>query len=271
MFTTIESAARGLLLSTCATLNSKHIRYVIAGGWVPVLRGGVEGLQHPGTRDVDVLFNDSLDHMNLAVTALLETGFRPSAKHEFQLLLPIKVQDRTFVFNVDLMHPSEQQHAPGMFADIFDLGVNDAYDPTGKRWIKSIIFPSSRIVFNEHLWSALAETGIDAQGSDRTVNIPLLNEVALILSKIGSIQHKKRTRDGFDIYYVLCGKNRREIAASLRDLVAKYDQVREDVRLLRDWIRKHGDLFDKNVSMHAGRDIPNAANDVLSRLGEIFT
>jgi len=114
-------------------LNSKQINYVIAGGWVPVLRGGVHGLQHPGTRDVDVLFNDSLEHMNLAVTALIEAGFHPSAKHEFQVLLPINVQERTFVFNVDIMHPSEQQQAPGMFADIFDLGVNDAYDPTGKR------------------------------------------------------------------------------------------------------------------------------------------
>jgi len=126
-------------------------------------------------------------------------------------------------------------------------------------------------VFDEHLWSPLVAAGFDAQGSYRTVNIPLLDEVALILSKTGSIQHTKRARDGFDIYYVLRGKDRREIAASLRNLIERHDQIRDDIRLLSDWIRGHRELFDKNVSMHACRNIPNAANVVLSRLGEVLT
>ena len=55
-FETLDQAARALLIETCGLLDEKRIGYVIAGGWVPVLRGTGPDLVHPGTRDVDVLF-----------------------------------------------------------------------------------------------------------------------------------------------------------------------------------------------------------------------
>ena len=58
-YSSLGTAVRALLTETCALLNSGGVEYVVAGGWVPLLRGRSNaGLHHPGTRDVDVLFND---------------------------------------------------------------------------------------------------------------------------------------------------------------------------------------------------------------------
>jgi hypothetical protein len=43
MFGSIDEGARALLLTTCRILSDDGIRYVIAGGWVPFLRGGAVG------------------------------------------------------------------------------------------------------------------------------------------------------------------------------------------------------------------------------------
>src|SRR5664279_239389 len=121
MFPNFEVATRALLLTTCEAIVTTSTDFVVVGGWVPFLRGGGEGLVHPGTRDVDVLFNSkNTINVGKAAEALLRRGFTPSAKHEFQLLHPIRVGTRDFIFNVDLMHPAQQQAQPDLFCDIFD-------------------------------------------------------------------------------------------------------------------------------------------------------
>jgi hypothetical protein len=266
MFSSIDEAARGLLLTTCNILNDEGIRYVIAGGWVPFLRGGAVGLKHPGTRDVDVLFHDELSNVSLAINALMRHGFVPSGKHEFQLLLPIKVGQRNFIFNVDLMHPREQQEKPGMFADIFELGVDDAYDPTGKRWLKSIIFSGAAVVFNKVLWSNVSIQGTDAGGSVTEVKVPLLDEVALILSKASSVKNEKRTRDAFDIYYVLYGAHKDRIVAILHKLAAEYSAVKEQLDQLIEWTSQMRETFNANVNQYAHGSVTNAAEKVIELL-----
>jgi hypothetical protein len=37
-FETLNQAASALLIETCALLNERQLGYVVAGGWVPVLR-----------------------------------------------------------------------------------------------------------------------------------------------------------------------------------------------------------------------------------------
>ncbi len=165
IFGNLDEACRGLLLTTAAILNASKLRYVIAGGWVPILSEGAHpSLAHPGTRDVDVLLMDMPNTVRSAAEALLNAHFRPSAKHEFQLLRDAKVGAREFVFNVDLMHPNEAG-TPEMFSDIFDLGVDDAYDPKQSRFIKSIAFKSAAIVYEQNLFSTASVSGFDLDGS----------------------------------------------------------------------------------------------------------
>lgn len=165
VFDSFEDAAKALLLSTCATLNSTKVEYLIVGGWVPVIRGGAPNLQHPGTRDVDVLFtDDDVERVEPAYEALLNAGFIPSAKHEFQLLRGLEIGKTTFIFNVDLMHRAIQEDSPEILIDISDFGLKDPSDPSGKRWAKSIIFPGAEAIFTSHLWSSVQIGGKDLTG-----------------------------------------------------------------------------------------------------------
>jgi hypothetical protein len=265
MFVSIDAAARGLLVTTCEALNAREITYVVAGGWVPLLRGGASGLCHPGTRDVDVLFRDK-DGVREATGALLNEGLVYSGKYEFQMMLPVAVSDQEFIFNVDLMYQDEQQ--PELYADIFQLGVLDAYDPTGKRWVKSIAFPSAGIVFEQALWSNIRENGPDVSGSRRETLIPLLDEAALILSKMSSVRNDKRTRDAFDIYYVLFGPQQTSICDTLRELRGLYPDLNFQINNFAGWVLANSARFDRNVARHAQKPIEHAGRDTARLLQE---
>ncbi len=201
-FNDLNDACKGLLISVATVLNGSGLRYAVAGGWVPLLTAPSHpSLTHPGTRDVDVLIMDELAAVQTAASALLVSRFRPSAKHEFQLLRDAAVGKHEFVFNVDLMHPYEAGSTPEMFSDIFDLGVNDAYDPRGSRHAKSIAFRSAAIIYEQNLFSQIEVSGPDLDGRPCTVIVPILSAPAAVLSKCESVAVTKRTRDAFDVYY----------------------------------------------------------------------
>lgn len=251
MFKTFEMAAEALLHTTCSTLQSRKVNFVIVGGWSPYLRGGLCSLAHPGTRDVDVLFTDG-DRIVVedAIRAMLSEGFCASAKHNFQLLLPLKVGGRDFVFNVDFMHPSEQIDNPELLEDIFDLGVPDSSDPTGKRWMKSIIFQSATIVFGKRLFSDVVREGLNVQGNRVTSCIPLLDEAGLILSKLNSVKIAKRPRDAFDIFYTLAGPNGAVAGERITQLAGEIEEVKEQIQSFRRWIDIKAHIFDGNVERY---------------------
>ena len=250
-FDSLEEAAKGLLITTCEILNGTAVSYVVAGGWIPVSEGGSPALRHPGTRDVDILFSYERESIVNAAQKLLASGFNASAKHEFQLLRPIKVVDRQFIFNVDLMHQGEFRGPDDLFSDIFDLGIPDAYDPTGKRWLKSVIFASSAIIFEERLWSPFELGGRDADGVSKVVPIPLMDEAALILSKVESVRQPKRTRDAFDIFFVISGPSAYLIEARLREMSSRFPRVAKRLSQLKDWIAENPEKFDVNVQIYA--------------------
>jgi len=263
-FDSFDEATRALLLSTCEVLGDQ-LEFVIAGGWVPILRGNIEGILHPGTRDVDVLLSDTSTNVEDALKRFLKGPFTPSAKHEFQVMRPLCVGKRHYMFNVDLMHPKEQTEKPSLFVDHFDMGTFDAYDPSGKRWLKSIAFASAAIVFKKRLWSNVVVRGKDALGVDKEICVPLLNEEAFILSKAESLKSPKRTRDAFDVYYILCGDKGEETSKRLRTLIEEDEDVAERVEQMKRWIEQNRDLFDGHVETHARKQVP-AANEVLARL-----
>jgi hypothetical protein len=266
-FTDLNDACKGLLVTTAQVLNASGLRYAVAGGWVPLLTEPHHPtLEHPGTRDVDVLMMDEPAAVQAAAKALLAARFRPSAKHEFQLLRDAAVGDLAFVFNVDLMHPYEGDSTPATYNDIFDLGVNDAYDPRGSRHAKSIAFRSAAIVYEQNLFTAVEVTAPDLEGAPCVVQVPLLSPAAAILSKCESVAIKKRTRDAFDIHYMLSGTNGPKAAAELRQLAADFPQVDEQLQLLRTFLVAHPDTYDRNVSNHARREITTAAAATLEAL-----
>ena len=163
--------------------------------------------------------------MRIAAQALLNAGFRPSAKHELQLLKNADVDGTEFVFNIDLMHPYEAISKPEMFSDIFDLGVDDAYDPKGSRFMKSIAFKSAEIVYEQNLFSYVDVDDLALDGQRKSTTVPILSPAAAILSKCESVKIAKRTRDAFDIYYILSGRQGDHVAAQLRDLSNEFPQV----------------------------------------------
>jgi hypothetical protein len=266
-FDNLNEACHALLLSAAGILNKTGLRYVVAGGWVPLLiEPNHSDLVHPGTRDVDVLMIDELDAVQAATRALLDNRFRPSAKHEFQLLRDAAVGAREFVFNIDLMHPYEADATPQMFSDIFDLGVDDAYDPRGTRFAKSIAFRSAEIVYEEDLFSTVTVEGVDLDGERVKHDVPILSATAFILSKCESVSTAKRTRDAFDIYYMISSVSGSQHAEELCSLAKRFPQVDGQVGRLRCFLRDSPDQFNRNVSLHAQRYIENAARDCLVAL-----
>lgn len=251
-YSSLGAAARALLVETCTALNGRSVEYVIAGGWVPVLRRRSDmGLNHPGTRDVDVLFNDNREAIRIAVELMLKNGFVLSAKHEFQLLRSLHVGSREFVFNVDLMHPAEASTRAEMFEDIMDLGIGSNYDEAAPK-VKSICFPSSAIIFEQNLWTRLRVAATDFNGKDSECDVPLMDEAALILSKAASVKQDKRPRDAFDIYFLLAGSDGRVISQKLKKLATAFPQVSQQLEHLRKFLNEQSEKFDKNVSVYLG-------------------
>ncbi|MDZ4374372.1 MAG: hypothetical protein U1C74_23520 [Phenylobacterium sp.] len=243
------------------------MRYAVAGGWVPLLAEPTHPtLMHPGTRDVDVLLMDEESAVQAAAKALLKAGFRPSAKHEFQLLRDARVGDYEFVFNVDLMHPNEAGSTPDTYNDIFDMGVNDAYDPRGSRFAKSIAFSSAAIVYEQNLFRTVEVSALDLDDVLTTVTLPILAPSAAVLSKCESVKVPKRTRDAFDLYYLLTGENGEALGKELRELGVAYPQVQGQLDHLKRFLEEQSDRFNQNVAQHARRWISSAAEDSFDRL-----
>lgn len=267
VFSNVLQAQTAILLDTCRILDGGNIQYVIAGGWAPFLRGRHDSVTHRGTHDVDVLFNDEPKQTEKAAQQMLANDYSPSAKHEFQLLKKLKVGARDLIFNVDFMHPAETT-ATNMFHDIFDLGVKADYDSHITHKVKSICFPSSRIVFDENLWSRFRVDGLFPDGQETQLEIPLITEPASILSKCTSVSSVKRDRDAFDIFFVLTGKNGKAVAQHLKDLARRFPQVADQLGKLQSHLTNDAQTFDKRVLEYTEGKINDAAAQVLRSLAE---
>jgi hypothetical protein len=260
-------AVRGVLVESCQVLDRASVQYVVAGGWVPYLRGADNSFFHPGTNDVDLLFNDDPAPIKSALELLLQTGYVPSAKHPFQLLKPLTVDGQDFVFNVDLMHPAETDRDQDMFHDIIDLGVKDDYDSHITHVIKSISLPSARIIFDHTLWSRFPIEAILPDGHKAKIDIPLMDETGSVLSKCVSISVKKRPRDAFDVFFVLGGPHGDAIAKQLRELSQRFPQVKTQLEELKSFLTHHSEIFDARVQAYTpNRVVTDSAAKVLTLL-----
>lgn len=273
VYRSILAATRGVLVEACSLLNAAEVDYVVVGGWVPFIRSTGHTLQHPGTRDVDLLINGDAERVKEAVLLFWNAGYSPSAKHPFQLLKQMTVEEesgsvRQFTFNVDLMHPMEECAAgDDLFQDIIDLGVRIADNFPETQRLKSIIFLSPEIIFDSELWSNVTVNGTLPDGTVVSQAIPLMNEVGLILSKSESFKNSKRGRDSFDIFYTLNDPVGEVVARELIDISRKNASVRDQIESLCNFLRERPDLFNKRVAEYAKDALPpNCAQFVLGRL-----
>ena len=200
MINSIIEGSFSLLKDTASILEKANIDYIIIGGWSPFILNSDETFTHPGTKDVDILFKDGMNPGELkhVIQLFLENEFLLSAKHDFQLLKEIQIQGKSFIYNIDLLHPSESKNNPDLFVDHleFDIPI-DRY--RSERFMqKSIVLPESNILFDGYSEKVhVNEIGID---------IMLMNETGCLITKSSSVKVTKRPRDSYDIFLAINSK-----------------------------------------------------------------
>ena len=196
----LSTAARGILCDAAGIAIEAGKPFVVIGGWSPfILNTGV--IVHPGTRDVDLLFEHAatVGELKDVVSAFLRHDYVSSAKHSFQLLRTVKVRDREFVFNVDFLHSADLGNASDQFVD--QLVLDDG--PLMYRY-QSIVVPLSALLFEEDGQLRKIVEGTLPGGDQVSVAVPLMTELGTLLTKSQSMFGVKRTRDAFDVMLAIC-------------------------------------------------------------------
>lgn len=200
----INDGARQLLSESLHIIEKKLDQVVVVGGWGPYLR---HTEVHPGTKDVDILFtvNDSVSDIRKIIEKFLQNGFYISAKHDFQLCKAIKMGEHTYIYNVDLLHPTEGIVNKVDFVEIMDLDVTD--QGIKVKPIRSINIQYGDVITSEKLFESITF-------EDKSFNV--LDGAGIVISKLNSCHNKKRPRDIFDIYLSLKEENTFEKIEYLR-------------------------------------------------------
>ena len=222
-YPTVEEAVRGLLGDVAAILERVGEPYVVIGGWSPVLLAHGD-VRHPGTRDVDLLFNggDARLQLDGVFRRFLERDYLPSAKHPFQLIRVLQVSGQPMAFNVDLLHPRhDESDAPidELFVEQLDLGVPLTDFLKDQYFMKSIVTPDIAFVFEDQRWAEVEFSSRLPDGSDGSGVVRVIDELALVVSKARSVTSVKRERDAFDIALsVAQARDPEALRAAARDL-----------------------------------------------------
>jgi hypothetical protein len=199
-FPDIITGAKALLFDTCQTINQLGYKYIIVGGWTTFLLNSSD-ICHPGTKDVDILFDKGYEKGSLkkVIEALLENGFILSAKHDFQLFKEIQVASHRLIYNVDLLHPLETVNPKEIYVEQVDLGIPaDKYQSATFK-MKSIVLPSSQALFDLNLVTPYQLSLSTGKGAIH-VQVPLMSELGTLITKSQSVKQPKRFRDAFDIF-----------------------------------------------------------------------
>jgi hypothetical protein len=210
-FPNIQSGAEGVLYETAKLLNQLGTKYIIVGGWTTYLLNS-EPIKHPGTKDVDVLFDQGYVKGSLKpiILEFLSQGFILSAKHDFQLFKEISVGGETFIYNVDLLHPLETAKPKDIYVEQIDLDIPaDKYQSKTFK-LKSIALPSSQSLFNNNI---VTDYTLQIKIGDLTLEqtVPLMGELGTLITKSKSVSNEKRHRDALDIFLTI--KQSRDINA----------------------------------------------------------
>ncbi len=232
--------------------------FAVVGGWSPVLLNS-HTIPHPGTIDADLLFSRGAEEGGLheVVRALIDTGFHPSAKHAFQLLRVVSVAGQDMVFNVDLLHPSEAITGRPSSADLFveHIKLEIPWDAIrGERFAaKSIAAPHSGFILDDrrYVWEKVYVEDLDGEKS--SAEVPVIDELALLVTKSRSVAMPKRPRDSFDIWLAIDqARDPEQLAADTRRL----EETRTEafLSLGEIWRVLDDESFDRRVNDYMPED-----------------
>jgi hypothetical protein len=244
-YNSLNAAAKGLLGEATSIATRCGKEFAVVGGWSPVLRNAAAG-SHPGTRDVDLLFSEGATKEALkdVVSTFLDSGYLLSAKHEFQVLRTLPVGGRSFVFNVDLLHPHEGEVKGELCVDQLSFPIPDEDYKSTYVFTKSIALPNAGFVFD----GFVAKESIEFMMPDGTTAlqvVPLIDEVGLLATKSKSCMVQKRPRDIFDIYLAISSpRNVEGFKANLSRLKDRHERVFASLecicKALDKWEREFG-------------------------------
>jgi hypothetical protein len=198
----IAAGVRALLAESVEIAASSGAVFAVVGGWSPVLLNPGP-IPHPGTRDVDLLFESATTPGALAdvLKRFCERDYLVSAKHPFQLLRILDIAGTPLVFNVDVLHPQERDHSADLFVDHLDLPLFQDDDATEPYRMRSIALPGSQFIFDGHTTQFDLEATLPT-GLPTRVRIPLMDELGLLITKAPAIG-PKRSRDALDIFLAI--------------------------------------------------------------------
>lgn len=255
----ILAAAQGLLGEAVQIANESGLAFAVVGGWAPFLRNS-RPVEHPGTKDVDLLFEKGAEPGALqhVVGEFLGAGYIPSAKHEFQILRELRVAGRAFIFNVDLLHPAESSRNPELFVDHLELPVPSSEFRSDSYFLKSIMIPDAAFIFEGHA----SQFEVDCElpmGQTVTSAVPLISEAALIITKCDSCKSAKRQRDAFDIFLTVVQSHDYDgLVQSFLSLKENHRDVYNSIYAVIETLQtKH--IFARNVMRFLPKPIPNVS------------
>jgi hypothetical protein len=205
-FETISDASLCLLGETTKLINEIYSNYIIIGGWQPFLKHNGE-IVHPGTKDIDILFNgaDKENILKEVIELLLGNGYLLSAKHNFQLIKIYNVNGNDMAFNVDLLHPvhGKVKEEDDLFVKqlVLDIPV-EKYRST-HFMVMSIVQPQTKYLFDLEMYNEFPLAYCDNLGNGSLSKFNLMNDLGCLLTKSQSCKVRKRMRDSFDIYLTI--------------------------------------------------------------------
>jgi hypothetical protein len=272
-FGSLDDAQRWLL-GDAATIAGRTSSVAVVGGWCSVFNNHREaGLHHPGTKDVDLLFENGATQGELAeaVQDLLSAGYIASAKHGFQLVRVLEVGARELAFSVDLLHPSSGRIdlVGEMFSKHVDLGIERVPGAHADQYAVSIGTPLMDAIFEHGLW-------VTRQVQPGGAAARVLDDTGLIISKCSSARSAKRQRDSFDLFLAVAqpiDDDLPRLEARLRGVTQDGSRhaVRHELEELRTWLTsEEGERdFNRRVSEQVNLLEERGAIGQLSRFEEL--
>ncbi|KAF2514370.1 hypothetical protein EYY60_03700 [Flavobacterium zhairuonense] len=222
-------------------------KVIFVGGWGPYLR---HQDVHPGTKDVDILFpmNYSPKEIEKVIENFLQNSFYISAKHDFQLCRAYEIGERTYIFNVDLLHPTEGKVQKIDFIDIMNLDVT--VDGVKVKTVLTINILHGDLIHSEQLVDKINFSG-------KIINV--LDGAGIVISKLSACHNKKRPRDIFDIYLSLKEPNTIEKVKYLSTISYSINEELENYRAL---LKKNWADYEASLRLFKVED-PNALKFLL--------
>ncbi len=270
-YPSVLDASRGLLLDAVRVARRANTEFCVVGGWSPYIRNAAP-IPHPGTKDVDLLFREGAGAGKLSgvIQAFLDADYLVSAKHQFQLLRRLNVNGRPLIFNVDLLHPLETTQVAELMVDHMDLDVLVCTEREEGLRMKSIAVPASAFVFDGHVVNAEVRAVDPTTGNEEDVNVPLIDEVGVFITKFQSVMQAKRPRDAFDIFVSLTQSVDQETTlAGITELRMRYEGIDELARGFLKFLKQGA--FEKNVCRfgremnHSIQNPRETVNDLIGR------